>query len=447
ISEDFEVEAIVGRREKYGYVEYEVKWKGYENPTWEPVENCSSCRKMVDEFNKTNPRKGINDSKNKTPKGDARDGGRARRDASKKQPSDALSTASSDSSVQMLDMPKRRASATAARATTTAKHVAVSARRAHPSTSRGAARSDSANSMRSGNDSDSSTGRPPVGKKTRRSGHFEKEDKEEEDDDASSSRKSRRSGQVTTRRSSSKREASMNSDRSWEKKKKTEEKKGKKSSSTRKESSSDDDEEEQRKMTSQRKTGQENSPVMKKKPPVAKKLDFGESDDTEQSLARSGPVGAARGGRSVAAAAPSLNSVLQAAAAGNAKNSNDDSNLKLFNPEDLRGLKVWSAEAYSEWLDSKRYDTRVALVGDGVEKFLGRDIVAIVGYVPTGTAFCLVQTNPKRGEQAVPIGELVHGVESTLAARLFPKAFSVYTTHLANGHVNMEKLLRFSPHL
>lgn len=57
MAEEFEVETIKSRRVKNGKIEYEIKWKGYESDdcTWEPEDNLSTCREMLNAFNKKNP--------------------------------------------------------------------------------------------------------------------------------------------------------------------------------------------------------------------------------------------------------------------------------------------------------------------------------------------------------------------------------------------------------
>lgn len=50
--EVYEVEGIVKRKRQQGKWLYLVKWKGYDDAqnTWEPVENLSSCRELLEEF-------------------------------------------------------------------------------------------------------------------------------------------------------------------------------------------------------------------------------------------------------------------------------------------------------------------------------------------------------------------------------------------------------------
>ena len=50
--EEFEIEAVIGKREKKGKVFYSVRWKGCAEITEEPSENLTSCQELVDEFEK-----------------------------------------------------------------------------------------------------------------------------------------------------------------------------------------------------------------------------------------------------------------------------------------------------------------------------------------------------------------------------------------------------------
>ena len=55
LSEDteiFEVEEVVGKKRIKGRWNYEIKWKGYEEATWEPKENLN-CPQLVSEFEET----------------------------------------------------------------------------------------------------------------------------------------------------------------------------------------------------------------------------------------------------------------------------------------------------------------------------------------------------------------------------------------------------------
>ena len=50
--EEYEVEAIVGKRVKRGIVQYRVKWRGYDvsENTWEPVSNLRNCVDLIREY-------------------------------------------------------------------------------------------------------------------------------------------------------------------------------------------------------------------------------------------------------------------------------------------------------------------------------------------------------------------------------------------------------------
>ncbi len=46
---EYEVEKIINMKQKGGKVMFEIKWKGYEETTWEPEENLF-CDQMVFDF-------------------------------------------------------------------------------------------------------------------------------------------------------------------------------------------------------------------------------------------------------------------------------------------------------------------------------------------------------------------------------------------------------------
>jgi len=69
----FEVERIVCHRAHKGKEEFLVYWKGFENPTWEPVENLLSCGDLIEQFHRqakpipgANPHQLIRTAKAKT---------------------------------------------------------------------------------------------------------------------------------------------------------------------------------------------------------------------------------------------------------------------------------------------------------------------------------------------------------------------------------------------
>lgn len=47
--DQWEVERIVGKRIKYRRIQYQVKWVGYDETTWEDAENLN-CQNLIDEF-------------------------------------------------------------------------------------------------------------------------------------------------------------------------------------------------------------------------------------------------------------------------------------------------------------------------------------------------------------------------------------------------------------
>ena len=52
---EYSVERIVRRRYDHnGKAEYQIKWTGYENLTWEPLENLTNCHELVEEFSQLN---------------------------------------------------------------------------------------------------------------------------------------------------------------------------------------------------------------------------------------------------------------------------------------------------------------------------------------------------------------------------------------------------------
>ena len=51
--EEFEVDAIIDKRTRYGKTQYLVTWKGYklEDCTWEPLSNLANAKTLIDDFN------------------------------------------------------------------------------------------------------------------------------------------------------------------------------------------------------------------------------------------------------------------------------------------------------------------------------------------------------------------------------------------------------------
>jgi len=48
--EEFEVESVVGKRSNNGGVEYQIKWRGYDSPTWESEENVTGASRLVAKY-------------------------------------------------------------------------------------------------------------------------------------------------------------------------------------------------------------------------------------------------------------------------------------------------------------------------------------------------------------------------------------------------------------
>ena len=55
--DEYKVERILDSRLYYGYVQYYVKWAGYNisEATWEPVRNVKHAKKLLDEFHALHP--------------------------------------------------------------------------------------------------------------------------------------------------------------------------------------------------------------------------------------------------------------------------------------------------------------------------------------------------------------------------------------------------------
>jgi hypothetical protein len=56
--EEWIVERIVDSKTRYGAVQYQVKWLGYEEPTWEPFRNIQDLE-ALDEFHHRCPNKPV----------------------------------------------------------------------------------------------------------------------------------------------------------------------------------------------------------------------------------------------------------------------------------------------------------------------------------------------------------------------------------------------------
>jgi hypothetical protein len=51
----YEVEEILNRRERSGKVQYQVKWSGYDKPTWEPRENLNGAKELLKAYEGRRP--------------------------------------------------------------------------------------------------------------------------------------------------------------------------------------------------------------------------------------------------------------------------------------------------------------------------------------------------------------------------------------------------------
>ena len=52
IGHEYEVEKVLKKRNRRGKVEYFVKWKNFNETTWEPLANLTNAQNLIDEFNK-----------------------------------------------------------------------------------------------------------------------------------------------------------------------------------------------------------------------------------------------------------------------------------------------------------------------------------------------------------------------------------------------------------
>jgi hypothetical protein len=53
----FPVEAVIGRRRKDRKWQYQIKWQGYSQPTWEPESQLSTIDSLLRDFDELHPRK------------------------------------------------------------------------------------------------------------------------------------------------------------------------------------------------------------------------------------------------------------------------------------------------------------------------------------------------------------------------------------------------------
>ena len=49
----YEVEKVLEKRFRKGRAEYFVKWKNYDETTWEPLKNLSNVKDLIDKFEKS----------------------------------------------------------------------------------------------------------------------------------------------------------------------------------------------------------------------------------------------------------------------------------------------------------------------------------------------------------------------------------------------------------
>merc|ERR1712064_82155 len=50
--EEYEVEKVIKKRTRKGKNEYFVKWKNYDETTWEPLENLENAKNLIENFEK-----------------------------------------------------------------------------------------------------------------------------------------------------------------------------------------------------------------------------------------------------------------------------------------------------------------------------------------------------------------------------------------------------------
>ena len=49
----YEVEKVLEKRFRKGRAEYFVKWKNYDETTWEPLKNLTNVKDLIDKFEKS----------------------------------------------------------------------------------------------------------------------------------------------------------------------------------------------------------------------------------------------------------------------------------------------------------------------------------------------------------------------------------------------------------
>ena len=52
---EYEVEKVLDKRFRKGRVEYFVKWKNYDETTWEPSKHLTNVQDLIDKFEKSQP--------------------------------------------------------------------------------------------------------------------------------------------------------------------------------------------------------------------------------------------------------------------------------------------------------------------------------------------------------------------------------------------------------
>ena len=52
VEEEYEVEKVLEKRFRKGRVEYFVKWKNYDETTWEPLKNLTNVQDLIEKFEK-----------------------------------------------------------------------------------------------------------------------------------------------------------------------------------------------------------------------------------------------------------------------------------------------------------------------------------------------------------------------------------------------------------
>ncbi|GMS94859.1 hypothetical protein PENTCL1PPCAC_17034, partial [Pristionchus entomophagus] len=102
---------------------------------------------------------------------------------------------------------------------------------------------------------------------------------------------------------------------------------------------------------------------------------------------------------------------------------------KILKQNELRGIKIWSFDAYAEWAETAGLDLTRALDANAVEMFLGHAVARIVAHYPHGAVpYFLIMTEMTKGKK---VTDVIHAVDSILATRLFPSIVAQYSNGLA----------------